>query len=288
MSGGYRLLVIALGLVLAGAAPPPSNDGEQPPDNAAPKVERSLENMAASLREANKSTDLEKPCEEGDNKRSSDLCAQWKAADAAKSAAGAAWLFGLLGTLIGTLTLAAACAAAFFAKKAADHTETGANEAKRAADAAERAIESSERPHLLMERCDLNLKEPDLAGEYPLTFSFANKGSGPCWMRSWITSIRIADLQESVTDMPLIERNQANPWAIAPEGQWHSVKPVTFAITADQAAGVLESRMICTVFWSIRYTDASGREHAHDLALMLRSTEETGLVPIDHPFWQYT
>jgi hypothetical protein len=95
--------------------------------------------MASSLREANEPSHLDKPCDEGDDQRSSDLCAQWKAADAAKSAANATWFFGALGSLIGSLTLAAAWSAAKWAKKAAEHTEVGAKEAGNSVIAARRA-----------------------------------------------------------------------------------------------------------------------------------------------------
>lgn len=127
MLRGYRLIIVALGLILVAASPLKNGDRQEPPKNPSTQIEQSLADMAASMREANEATDLEKPCKDGDDSRSSDLCAQWKAADAAKSAADAAWLFGFLGTLVGTFTLVAATAAAFFAKKAADHTETGAN-----------------------------------------------------------------------------------------------------------------------------------------------------------------
>lgn len=133
-NGIYRGLVLAFGLILTAASQPPKVDRQQPTNSAPAKVERSLEDMSASLREANKTSDLEQPCEEGDNKRSSDLCAQWKAADAAEKGAGAAWLFGALGTLIGAFTLAAASAAAYFAKKAADHTKEGVEVAQSVAE----------------------------------------------------------------------------------------------------------------------------------------------------------
>lgn len=140
MLRGYRLFVLTIGLILAAASPPKNGDGQQPKQSAQPKVEQSLADMAATLREANKPSGLEKPCGEGEDSRESDLCAQWKAADAAKSSARAAWLFGALGTLIGGLTLAAASAAAVFAKKAADHTESGA---KAAADAVSETREAN-------------------------------------------------------------------------------------------------------------------------------------------------
>jgi hypothetical protein len=68
------------------------------------------------------SDNLTKPCEEGRDKRNSDLCAQWKAADAAKKSADWGVYLGLVGVFIGVLTLAAAFAAAIFAKSAANAT----------------------------------------------------------------------------------------------------------------------------------------------------------------------
>ncbi|MGV3511299.1 MAG: hypothetical protein ACO1OX_04770 [Novosphingobium sp.] len=88
---------------------------------------------------------MDQPCEEGENKRSSDLCAQWKAADAAKSAANATWLFGALGSLIGGFTLAAAWSAAKWARRAAEET-------KRGADTAERTLTDLEQPYLFIDK----------------------------------------------------------------------------------------------------------------------------------------
>jgi hypothetical protein len=85
-------------------------------------------------------SEIEQPCRAGIDRRSSDLCAQWKAADAAARSADAAWLFGYVGGGIGLLTLLAAGAAAFFARNAAIHTERGANAA---GEAVERAIEAN-------------------------------------------------------------------------------------------------------------------------------------------------
>lgn len=61
-------------------------------------------------------------CQQGEDKRSSDLCAQWKAADAAAESAEATWLQFWTGTFIGLLTFLAAGAAAVYARAAALHT----------------------------------------------------------------------------------------------------------------------------------------------------------------------
>jgi hypothetical protein len=60
------------------------------------------------------------------------LCAQWKAAIAAESSADAAWwtvYFAGLGIALTVITMAAAIAAAYFAKRAADETKRGADAA---------------------------------------------------------------------------------------------------------------------------------------------------------------
>ncbi|RVT93443.1 hypothetical protein [Sphingomonas crocodyli] len=75
------------------------------------------------------------PCYSAKTPETAAFCAQWKAADAAKSSADASWwtvYFAGLGIVLGAITMAAAIAAAYFAKKAA-------YENKRSADAAHEA-----------------------------------------------------------------------------------------------------------------------------------------------------
>ena len=72
------------------------------------------------------------PCYKSKDRDVADRCAQWKAADAAKSAADATWWTAYiagLGIGLAIITMAAAIAAACFAKKAADETKRGADAA---------------------------------------------------------------------------------------------------------------------------------------------------------------
>lgn len=72
------------------------------------------------------------PCYKAKNPDVAALCAQWKAADAAKSSADASWwtvYFAGLGVALAAITMAAAIAAAYFAKKAAYETKRSANAA---------------------------------------------------------------------------------------------------------------------------------------------------------------
>lgn len=61
-------------------------------------------------------------CDKGHDDRKSDLCAQWKAADAAADSAHVAWLQFWIGSTVSALTLLAAIAAAVYAGAAAHHT----------------------------------------------------------------------------------------------------------------------------------------------------------------------
>lgn len=90
---------------------------------------------------------LNAPCLPGHDNRRSELCAQWKAADAAQDAAlwtGRSFWLALLSALIGAGTLIAAFMAARYAKKAAE-------EASRSADIANAALVASERAWLIVE-----------------------------------------------------------------------------------------------------------------------------------------
>jgi len=91
------------------------------------------------------------PCDSKEENRNSDLCAQWKAADAARESADwtrRTFYVSIVGGIIAFLTLAAAVAAAVFAKLAADHTAEGAIQAKRSAEAAENTFLKLERPYV--------------------------------------------------------------------------------------------------------------------------------------------
>jgi hypothetical protein len=86
--------------------------------------------------------EITKPCTENENNRRSELCAQWKAADAAVNSANSSWQqvgIGYVGIVIGFMTLVAAAMAAFYAKRAAEETKRGADTAGVALSADHRA-----------------------------------------------------------------------------------------------------------------------------------------------------
>ena len=147
MLRSYRSIVCALGgLALASPSYAQRAKTDQPKAEGNPS--RQLERIAAAIEKQPVASAPDGGCDPPKDDRKSDLCAQWKAADSATESAR--WTFWTLiltlgGLLLGGGTLFAAWRAAHWAKKAAEHTETGANEAKRGADATELAVGETRR-----------------------------------------------------------------------------------------------------------------------------------------------
>lgn len=158
MLGGYRSIVIAIVGWLSLAAAQPEKAAPDPQAASRNQVAESLNEIATALKNQAESSELEKPCDKGNDNRSSDLCAQWKAADAASLAADVAWWVAIVGTLIGALTLATAFKAAQWARRAAEET-------KRTADLATDTSAADLRPYLFVERLELRRAEPAFAIE---------------------------------------------------------------------------------------------------------------------------
>ena len=143
MSKGCRLVVVALALTLVGAAPAKdgaANQEQAKAGNAAPKEPTPAPPAAPVL---DVSPPPDRGCEYGKDDRKSDLCAQWKAADAAYDAALWAWwqlILGGAGLALGAATMAAAIAAAVYAKRAAVATEATVEIARSAASEAGDAL----------------------------------------------------------------------------------------------------------------------------------------------------
>lgn len=112
-----------------------------------------IENARAlAKRESTSDKTYNPPCFPGQDDRMSDLCAQWKAADAATSAARATWLFGFLGSGIGLLTFFAALYAALYAKEAASETRRGAEASEGQLALARKLDEIEVRPLIFPDR----------------------------------------------------------------------------------------------------------------------------------------
>lgn len=143
MSRGYRNVLAALaGLVLIGAAQAPEPTAQTQTNDAASSVSGQPPPPQTTTPKQQASPSPDPGCERGKDNRQSDLCAQWKAADAAFDAAKGTWIqiwLGVAGIVLGALTMFAAVAAAIYAKRAAVATERTVGIAQ---DAAKDAVDA--------------------------------------------------------------------------------------------------------------------------------------------------
>jgi hypothetical protein len=188
-NGVYRGVFAAIvGLSLIGAGEPPETGAQPKQGNDPGSIVTKPASADFAAPEQPIASRPDKGCEQGKDRRDSDLCAQWKAADAATDAAQAAWWqfwLGTVGLILGAVTMAAAIAAAVYARSAAKHTETGANEAKRSADAAhdtlkltERSVAAQLRPHIEINISPQSVKLISGLVKIDYTLEFTNLGAG--------------------------------------------------------------------------------------------------------------
>jgi hypothetical protein len=123
----YWFAAIAFGIALGlTALPPPDARAQEQEKNQDVEIKIPFPPYR-DIKETDKADETNKPCKQGEDDRKSNLCAQWKAADAAKESADwtqRTFLLGIVGAVIGVLTFVAAGAAAFYAKHAATATST--------------------------------------------------------------------------------------------------------------------------------------------------------------------
>lgn len=104
MPRGYRYVFAALvgWLVLCANNTHLPKDSQQPKQHYAPgEFERGANTIAAAIAKPDEPAKEDRGCEQGDDNRKSDLCAQWKAADAAEEAAD--WAArSFVATIVGT------------------------------------------------------------------------------------------------------------------------------------------------------------------------------------------
>ena len=178
MFRGNRLLIIAVGLVLA----IPSYGQEAKQQQSKPRAESAsqLERIASAVEKLPSDATRDHGCDPGKDNRQSDLCAQWKAADAAAEVANwTLWtLFaGLIGLVIGGGTLFAAWRAAHWAKRAADHTETGANAAVAALDSNRPWLSSA--PYIPINLKNSYFNDQPVRDSLAFIFQWKNWGGSP-------------------------------------------------------------------------------------------------------------
>lgn len=188
--------------LLGAAASAQEASREQPVESQS--IADSLQRIASSVENSEAPSEVMQPCPRGTDNRSSDICAQWKAADSAHDAAwwgGATFYVGLVGLLLGAITMGAAIAAALYAKRAAVATERAAEIAKLAAAGADQALEIATRNadaavslvqnQIALERGRLVVGHTDckysLSREVDLHLAVSNFGKTPVILRGYVS-----------------------------------------------------------------------------------------------------
>lgn len=176
--------IFAIGLVLAvlgGASKSVGQDEQVKPAEAIsapdPKPSAAVNQQSEIPRE-------KRPCKQGEDDRQSDLCASWKAADAAKTAADIAertYLLTNASVWISLLTLVAAGAAALFAKRAAEATLRAADQAADTAKSAEESLtlaRDEQRAWIGFENWQMYLNADDAGSINAIFFAFRFRNYG--------------------------------------------------------------------------------------------------------------
>ena len=226
-------------------------------------------------------------CKVGNDDRRSDLCAQWKAADAAS--ASAKWAFwtlvvGFIGLVVGGGTLFAAWRAAHWAKEAARFTEASANEGKRAADAAERSIAESQRIGEAQVRRYVVAERARIArmadGTSAAVCVIKNFGMSPAKNIRVDGSLRLFDHETGEG----VYFEKVNEYAkehvhFAPPGQEVDLSTISFRMDDKDKSYILKKKkMLVTLRVSIKSEDVFGNEDSIDArfdALPENSFEES-------------
>lgn len=129
MPRSYRLIVFAtVGWLVLGAAPQAAEPNKNQAHSSS--TARRAKTTEPLIVKTISGDPRDTGCDQSHEDRRSDLCAQWKAADAPESSAKAAWVLGILGSTIGACTLIAAIMAARYASDAARETKRGADAAE--------------------------------------------------------------------------------------------------------------------------------------------------------------
>lgn len=163
MLRGHRSIVFALvGIALLAASPPPKNAAQAEQTASEQPVGEQRPRSVATAPEPPVTPSPDPGCEDGRDNRKSDLCAQWKAADAAFSSAEAAReqvLVGWIALVLGAATMVAAIAAAAYARRAAVATEETVGIAREASEGAGEALAIATR------NADAAAEQVKIAGE---------------------------------------------------------------------------------------------------------------------------
>ncbi len=283
MYSGFRtILVTAASLILLGAAP-----NKEPPHQAPPAQKSSADSDKPSSTWAAThgviSPGVNTGCLPGKDDRRSDLCAQWKAADAAFD--GAKWsywqlILGFVGLFLGAITMGAAIAAAIYARRAAIATEDTVKIAKQSADEsgfamaiaarsadaaaahAEIAKDASKKQlRAYVHETQLTLRADADETAVWVDVILENKGATPAFNLSANASLCLypdatpPDNEPVGTNIPTDAAKQT-----LGSGATHAIRDGV-SCTPNNAADVLAGRWTLLVLGNVTYEDVFGETH---------------------------
>ncbi|MCJ2128038.1 hypothetical protein [Methylobacterium sp. E-045] len=232
-----------------------------------------------------KADDEKEPCEPGEDNRKSDLCAQWKAADAAADSARwtrLTFVASLFGLGIALLTLAAAAAAAIYARFAALHSDRSATAAIAANSLAQETFLVERRAYIFAS--DFHIEQAPGPKEqrirdYIVTFKWNN--SGQTWPKRLYTYASVAVMEGELSEefsYPDIEGWGMRQVVFIPSGTQFESTPV-FASHADMTR-VAEGRAFLYVWGWCEYNDVMPGTPRRRTEFCMRSLSMGIVIPV--------
>ncbi|GEM_PF-6131436 len=122
-----------------------------------------------------------------------ELCAQWKSADAAEAAvvwAGRSFYLSMVGMIVGAATLAAAAAAAIYARAATAEARRSADAAHDAVATARKIGEAQTRAYLFLKSAKYKLSKKEIT----VVAEVGNTGQSPATNVSYVASLRVFEV----------------------------------------------------------------------------------------------
>jgi hypothetical protein len=244
-NGVYRSVIVAIAGLILIAASPPKDSGGGDNTKSAQNIEKALNGIAATVDKTVQPTNDDKGCQQGMDDRRSDLCAQWKAADAAEESADYA-----------ARSFWASLVVAIFALAALIYTARGTRAAIEAVD----AQVVSDRPILQLSRYIVSEQDPagfKVSRKINVHWFITNYGATGCWVEKFCISTWAFEAND--------ERHRENSSiainAFVPPGK--EVGNSTHAMTCqftdeDEFSAFVASRQLHITGYSI-YRDAGGR-----------------------------
>ncbi|AMK18572.1 MULTISPECIES: hypothetical protein [Sphingobium] len=245
LKGNWRVGAALAGLILAGANAPPKQV-EQPKQAAIQsELSKAVASESTPISSVRIPNDRDTGCSKGEDKRESDLCAQWKAADAAREAAEYAWytmLLGFVGTIIGfagTLLLVFT----FF-------------ETRKTARAELRAYVAVD-----MDGMEINGR----TGAAEVKLKICNQGQTPAFKSVWAGNVVISTPEQLERDLAVTPRKQPEMGRRVPATvNGHQTASGSFfnhvPFTVEEMKAAVSGEKSLFVFGFVWYEDAFGKK----------------------------